>query len=52
MFVIQSKARKNYRIRLSDKSIALPVYVEEELLTNNDLWAALNNEKFSACTSK
>ena len=40
MFAIKNKGRKNYRVRLSDKSIAVPVYTEDELVKDPELWYA------------
>jgi len=38
MFKIEGKPRKNFRVRLSDKSIALPIYVDEEIGHDPGLW--------------
>ena len=41
MFKIIGKGRKNFRVRLSDKSITLPVLdLTEEVRTDKDMWTA------------
>ena len=38
MFKIEENPRKNFRVRLSDKSIALPIHIEETLLEDPEMW--------------
>ena len=40
MFKIDGNPRKNYRVRLTDKTIALPIYAEAELRNDEELWEA------------
>jgi len=40
MFKIDGNPRRNYRVRLKDKTIALPMYVESELPDDEELWRA------------
>lgn len=40
MFKIDGNPRKNYRVRLKDKTIALPIYAEAELPKDDELWQA------------
>ena len=38
MFKIEENPRKNFRVRLKDKSIALPIHIEEKLLDDPEMW--------------